>query len=133
MFQSNEIPKFDLLTPTEENNYCLFQQELENNPLVLFHATPKRNLNSIISNGFRSAESLGTGGLGSVSYAKRSSGCLAHMDNTAAEDLVVFAVKFEDLSQKGIRENPSDIHVDLQDIQPVILGYCEIPNGYRVT
>lgn len=132
MFQSKEIPKWDLLTPNEENGYCLFQQELENDPLVFFHATPKRNFSSIISNGFRSAASLVTGELSSVSYAKQSSGCLAHIGNPSAEDLVVFAVKFEDLSRQGIRVNPFDIHM-YQDIQPVILGYCEIPNGYRVT
>ncbi len=133
MPQPEEIPKWDLVVPSEENGYGIFRQDLEANPLVLFHSTPKSNFSSIVSMGFRSAASLEIGALSSVSYAKRSSGCLAHVGNKAIEDLVVFAVKFETLDQEGIAENLSDIHVYKKDIQPAILGYCEVLKGYCIS
>lgn len=120
------------VTPTEENGFCLFSQELETNPLVLFHATPKRHFNSIVTSGFRSANELRVGILTSVSYAHKSSSCLAHIGNEVTEDYVVFAVLFTTLKQNGIVENISDIHVCRPEIQPHILGYCELKNGFRV-
>lgn len=75
------IPKWEVMCPTECNEYSLFAQALENDPLVLFHATPKQFFDNITTSGFRSAKSLGTGALESVSYARKSSGCLAHIGN----------------------------------------------------
>lgn len=124
---------WELISPTEENSFCLFEQALEDNPLVLFHATPKRHFDSIANSGFRSAAELGSGELSSVSYAKRSSSCLTHIRNDVKEAYVVFAVKFDTLQQQGIQDNPSDIHVYKREIQPYILGYCEIPKGFRVS
>ena len=128
MQRSEAIQKYDFVTPTEENDYCIFREELENNSLVLFHATPLNNLTSIVTNGFYSAARLGVGELSSVSYAKRSSGCLAHMGEIS-KDFVVFAVEFRTLDQEGITVNHSDIHVYREDIQPIILRYCEVPEG----
>jgi hypothetical protein len=128
-----EMQRWELILPTEENGFCLFAQGLEDNPMVLFHATPKRHFGSIASSGFRSAAELGTGKLNSVSYAKRSSSCLAHFGNNVNEDYVVFAVEFDTLQQQGIKDNPSDIHVYRSEIQPRILGYCEILRGFRVS
>ena len=121
------------VTPCEENGYCLFPPELEDDPLVLFHITPVRNFDGIIANGFLSGAELGTGELCSVSYAKRSIGCLAKINNVVSEDSVVFAVRFDTLGQDGIKVNESDIHVFRREIQPAILEYCELPSGYRVT
>lgn len=120
------------VNPCEENGYCLFRPELEDDPLVLFHITPKRNLEGIMAKGFLSGAELGTGELRSVSYAKRSVGCLAKIGNVVDEDSVVFAVRFETLDKDGITVNESDIHVCRRDIQPAILGHCELPSGYRV-
>jgi len=127
-----EIQRWELVIPTEKNGFCLFSQELEENPVVLFHATPKRHFDSILASGFRSAVDLGVGSLTSVSYAKRSSSCLAHVGNEVPEDYVVFAVRFDNLQQQGIKENLSDIHVYKPELQPHILGYCELKRGFRV-
>lgn len=128
-----EMQRWELILPTEENRFCLFAQGLEDSPMVLFHATPKRHFDSIASLGFRSAAELSSGELNSVSYAKRSSSCLAHIGNDVQEDYVVFAVEFDTLQQLGIKENSSDIHVYRSEIQPRLLGYCEIPKGFRVS
>lgn len=127
------MQRFELIEPTEENGFCLFARELEENLMVLFHATPKRHFHSITESGFRSANELGSGELTSVSYAKQSSGCLAHIGNGVREDYIVFVVQFDSLEQQGIIVNLSDIHVYGSEIQPQILGYCEIPAGFRVS
>ena len=124
--------KWNLIEPNENNGYCMFPPCLESNPMVFFHITPKRNLASITSSGFRSASDLGTGMLESVSFAKMSSTCLAHIGSVIEEDYVVFAVEFDSLHQQsGIKINQCDIHVYSCGIQPRILGYCEIPKGFR--
>ncbi|MGZ4955814.1 MAG: hypothetical protein ACXV8Q_11930 [Methylobacter sp.] len=133
MPEPEEMQRWELILPTEENGFSLFAKELEDNPKVLFHATPKRYFDSIANSGFCSAAELGTGELSSVSYAKRSSSCLAHIGNGVKEDYVIFAVEFDSLAQQGIKDNPSDIHVNRKEIQPHILGYCEIPEGFRIS
>lgn len=122
--------KWAAIPPTEENHYCLFAEELEKNPLVLFRADPQRNFDSIVTLGFRSAASLGIGGLRSVSYAKRSSLCLTHIRTLEPEAYVVFAVEFDSLD--GVVVNDSDVYVYDLSIQPRILGYCELPSDFRV-
>ena len=122
--------KWNLITPNESNRYCIFKEELENDPLVLFHATPKENFDSICSHGFQSAKKLNLSEIRSVSYAKRSSGCINHIGTPAPKDFVVFAVKFETLEHNKIVINTSDIHVYDENIQPRILGYCEVPKDY---
>jgi hypothetical protein len=131
--QYEEIPEWKMVLPTEENGFRFFAQELEDDSLVLFHVTPSKNFDSIVHSGFRSALSMKVGPLSSVSYAKRSSSCLAHMGNEAQEDCVIFAVRFESLEQQGISNNQSDIHVDDENLQPRILGYCRVPQGFRAT
>jgi len=125
--------KYEAITPNEENRYCIFEPELENNPLVLFHLTLQQNFNSIISRGFLSSSELNKGNLTSVSYAKNSSGCFANKGTRVTEDLVVFCVEFETLKQPGIVVNQSDIHVYKKEIQPTIIGYCEIPEGFNIS
>jgi len=121
---------WDVIVPTEANGYCMFAEDLENDPLVLFHATPLRHRSSIVTNGFQSAASLGVGELQSVSYAKKSSACLAHLGCNISEDYAVFAVRFQSLDRVAV--NQSDIHVYDQSIQPTILGYCVLKAGFRV-
>jgi hypothetical protein len=129
---ANKVMKrLELVPPTESNSYCVFSQILEEKSLVLFHATPKRHIEAIANSGFRSAHDLGLGELRSVSYAKRSSSCLAHIGRDVQEDYVIFAVEFGTLQQDGIVENFPDIHVYRSEIQPEILGYCEIPKGFH--
>jgi hypothetical protein len=125
------MEKIELIQPTESNRYSLFSEELESNREVLFHATLKENLSSIKKNGFLSADKLGKGILESVSYAFRSSGCLAHLNGKFGREYVVFAVKFKTLEIPEITVNISDIHV-YKGVQPTeILGYCELPADFR--
>lgn len=124
------MEEWSALVPTEGNAYCLFAGELERDPLVLFHATPHRHKDSIVCGGFQSASSLGVGELQSVSYAKKSSTCLAYVGRSVSEDYVVFAVRFESLDR--VANNESDIHVYDHSIQPKILGFCVLKAGFRI-
>lgn len=69
---TNECGKLESFQPTEENNYSLFAEVLEQDTLVFFHATPNTNLDSILKHGFKSSFDLGTGQLASVPYAKKA-------------------------------------------------------------
>ncbi|WP_018228012.1 hypothetical protein [Methyloversatilis universalis] len=123
------MQEFDFPWPNQEKGYRLFPAELEDDELVLFHATPKQNLPAILKEGFKARPPLA-----SVSYAKSSIYCLAHLftgRQSLAEEAVVIAVRFESLAQQDIKENFSDIHVYNSDIQPAILGHCTIPVTYE--
>lgn len=128
---NNECGKLESFQPIEENNYSLFAGALEHDTLVFFHVTPKKNLCSILKDGFKSSFDLGTGQLASVSYAKKSSSCLAHLGRDIAQDFLVFAVRFETIEVPEIVENMSDIHVFGTNVQPSLIGYCEIPKGFK--
>lgn len=117
---------YEFTAPTEETRYRLFDEKFEDNPLVLFHTTPIKNVQSIIKSGFRFGPSLK-----SVSYAFKSSSCLSHRGKVQNEDFAVFVVEFESLDSKGIKINSSDIHVFDEQIQPKIIGYCVIPKEYQ--
>lgn len=122
------MQEFEFPWPNEGKGYQLFPAELEADELVLFHGTPKQNLQKILKEGFRARLPLG-----SVSYAKSSVYCLTHLftnHQSLTEEAVVIAVRFETLAQQGIKENDSDIHVYKPEIQPSILGYCTVPVIY---
>lgn len=127
-----QIIEYEIINPTEENHYCIFNNDLENDPLILFHLTSQNNFDSIKSKGFLSSAELCGGELTSVSYAKNSSGCFANKGNVITENSVIFCVKFETLNMLGITENTSDIHVFKKEIQPSIIGFCKLPNGFRI-
>jgi len=116
---------YDFIVPREENDYRLFNSELEDDPLTFFHITPETNVESIKNNGFRFGPHLQ-----SVSYAKNSSMCLTHRGQNIAENYAVFVVKFTTLEMEGIEENNCDIHVRYEKIQPTIIGIMIIPKSY---
>lgn len=125
--------EYDFPWPNEIKGYSLFPEELESDPLVLFHGTPERNLVSIIDEGFKACSNLP-----SVSYAKNSIGSLHHVCavrrlvyGETSENHVVIAVKFDSLQKPGIVVNNIDIHVYKDDIQPEIIGYCIVPQSYK--
>ena len=122
------MKEFAFPGPNETKGYELFPKYLENDPLVLFHGTAKKNLESILKDGFKAFPPLS-----SVSYAKSSVYCLTHLcpNGASQEDNVVIAVRFETLKAQGIQENNSDIHVYKSDLQPQIIGYCTVPLSYR--
>lgn len=123
------VPKWTITRREDPDSNTLFDVELENNPLVLFHVSQAHNLTSILDGGFRSAVDLGTGPLPFVSYSKSSNQWSIYAKYPANGDWVIFAVRFDTLDLPGIRVNHADVFVQ-PAIQPAILGYCEIPNGY---
>lgn len=106
-----EIKSYQLITPTENNGYCVFEQCMEDDDQVFFHMTPAENKDAIIKNGFCSSKELGSGELISVSYAKRSSGCFANLGTYLKSEFVIFAVRFEQNTLKKVVDNTSDIRI----------------------
>lgn len=127
------IEIFGFIEPTEENRYCVFDAQLEDDENVFFHMTHASNKQAIIANGFKSAKELGVGELESVSYAKRSSGCFANLGTHLQEEHVIFAVRFTPEELKEAAVNPSDIHVYKKHLQPEKLGIVHLPKGLRLS
>lgn len=118
----------------EATGYCVFPAELEDDPLVLFHATHADNLQPIIAHGFKIPDADGIAGLPSVSFAKRSVSSLDHairkrQDEPGAYNII--AVRYETLDRKGLSNNVSDIHDYTLQPPPHIIGYCSIPETYE--
>lgn len=128
-----DIKQFHLTHPTAENGFCIFGREFEDDPEVFFHGTAATNFDSILKKGFLSAYELFSQGLESVSYAKRSSGFFANLGCIAKEDLVIFVVRFTPADLKKVVDNPSDIHVYNRSLQPDILGYIWLPEGFNIS
>lgn len=129
------ISKYEMPEDLEATAYCLFPQALEDDPLVLFHATPMKNFVAIDADGFKIPNPGGApgGGLESVSFAKRSSASLTHAvtkRQTCPGDYCVFAVRYEKLDRPGIADNTSDIHDYTLEPPPQVIGYCIIPATY---
>lgn len=129
------ITKYEMPENLKATAYCLFPPALEDDPLVLFHATPIKNFDAIDSDGFKIPNPDGRpgGGLQSVSFSKRSSASLDHAvtkRRTYPGDYCVFAVRYEKLDRPGIADNPSDIHDCTLNPAPEIIGYCVIPATY---
>lgn len=125
----NSAPiEHSFMLPKGDDCYCLFPDELENDPLVLFHGTAAINLPSILSEGFRPKKALA-----SSSFANQSSLSLRYACEARCEespDGVVIAVRFEAVNIRGLRREPFGIHLDDHRIQPVIFSYCIVPAGY---
>ncbi|MCG3776583.1 MAG: hypothetical protein JW395_3442 [Nitrospira sp.] len=126
--ESAAVPEYDFPWPNEDKSYALFPKELEDDPLVLFHGTAKKNFESILKDGFKAHPPLE-----SVSYAKNSVYCLSHVcrNRSPEDDDLVIAVRFETLDTQGIANNTQDIHVYEPEVQPTIIGYCTIPHDFE--
>jgi hypothetical protein len=114
--------------------YCVFPAELEDDELVLFHATSANNVESIIEHGFRIPDKSGIHGLPSVSFAKKSVGALTHAMNMRAKqpgEYCILAVRYETLDRDGLKVNYSDIHDYTLDPAPEIIGCCKVPASYQ--
>lgn len=122
-----------MINPTEANNYSLFEQSLETNKNIFFHITKKENLNSILKNNFKTAKELGVGTLDSLSFGKDSATCIANFQNEFSEDMVAIAVFLDDAQLEHVYDEGSEIKIHKKEIVPKILGYCDIPAGYRAT
>ncbi len=116
----------------EELNYRVFPETLENDPLVLFHATLPKDYDEILRSGFKTATQLGKpNGLESVSYAKQSSAALSHIRNRHGnKEVIIIAVEFQSVvAREGMAVNSGDIHV-YDGTQPRIIGFCRVPQDY---
>ncbi|MCD6003567.1 hypothetical protein ACM25P_18255 [Vreelandella alkaliphila] len=131
--QVMSIKLFGFIEPAEENRYCVFGAQLEDDENVFFHITHASNKQAIITNVFKSAKELGVGELESVSYAKRSSGCFANLGTHLQEEYVIFAVRFTLEELKEVAVNPSDIHVYKKHLQPEKLGVVHLPKGLQLS
>ena len=117
-----------------DSGYCVFPDTLENDELVLFHASPAINFDSITKCGFKAADSTGVNGLSSVSFAKRSVSALTHAmtkRQTVPGKYHIFMVRYASLNHKGVTVNICDIHDRVLDPAPVIIGYCVVPTSYN--
>jgi predicted RNase H-like HicB family nuclease len=113
--------------------YCVFPAALEDDELVLFHATPAENLEAIREHGFRPPDPTGKTGLASVSFAKRSVAALNHAMSRREEKpgaYCILAVRYATLNRKGLKDNFSDVHDYTLDPAPEIIGYCTVPASY---
>lgn len=126
------IPLLKFINPDEQNEYCAFEKYLEDDKSVFFHMTDANNMKSIDENGFMSSQKLTATGLNSVSYAKTSMSCFAHLGNEVDADLVIIAVRFDLLEVQKFNEVEEDactLTVFNCNLQPEIFGYINLPVG----
>ena len=112
----------------EASNCRLFPKFLEADNNVFFHGTSRANAAQICSNGFVS------GSLGSVSFARKSSGALWYAckrRDPESPDGCVLAVRYNSLERKGIRLESGMLHDCTLNPQPEIIGYCIVPESYQ--
>lgn len=132
--EDDERPtEYPLPDNLSERNYCVFPSDLENDPLVLFHGTARKNLDPILAKGFQLPDPKSGNPLISISFAKCSRESLTHvMDRRRSEpgEYSIIAVRYLTLERDDIADNPIDIHDYTLDPQPEILGYCIIPVSY---
>jgi len=112
-------------------DYRVFPPELEDDDHVFFHGTSDAHRASILAGGFRiPSPPLAT----SVSFAKTSSLSLRYASEARSDSSpagCIFAVRYEDLTRKGLKIEVSMLHDYTLDPPPLILGYCVVPVAYR--
>lgn len=116
------IPEYEFSKPTEENDYRLFSEELENNPHVAFHGTPSSNFEPIVANGFNIP----------ASFAKNSSEALRHayLQHEGAE-LCILVVRFDSLDGLADEGPHLQLHDPDPKAQPKMIGRMVIPADYK--
>ena len=127
--ENETVTQYPFLGPTEENNYRVFPDVLENDPAVFFHGTAEGNLPSILSEGF-----MFKGQLRSVSFSRDSAVPLGYACKQRTEvspNGCIIAVRFDRLSDWKVREEAFGIHLDSLEKQPIIIGYCIVPAEYQ--
>jgi hypothetical protein len=128
MIEDSAPTEHPFILPGNDDCYCLFPDELESDPLVLFHGTAAKNLQSILSDGFQPQKALA-----SSSFANKSSFSLKYACEARSEESpkgVVIAARFETISIRGIRQEPFGVHLDDHRTQPTIVSYCIVPAEY---
>jgi hypothetical protein len=129
-----KITSYAFPTDPALSEYCVFPKVLEDDELVLFHATPAENFDAILCDGFKIPDSEGVFGLQSVSFGKRSVIALTHAMNRRKNKPGVYciiAVRYETLDREGLTLNLSDIHDYKLRPAPKIIGYIDVPETYK--
>lgn len=127
------IAKYPFPDDPAATGFCVFPPALEDDELVLFHATPAENFEAIEKDGFRIPDPAGKSGLSSVSFAKRSSMALTHamtMRKKQPGAYYILAVRYQTLNRQGLKVNLSDIHDYTLAPPPEIIGCCTVPISY---
>lgn len=112
----------------------MFEDDLEDDPLVFFHGTALSNLEGIAAEGFRIPDKSANTGLASVSFAKKSGAALAHVLRRREDQPGVYciiAVRYQTIERAGIKENVSDIHDYTLEPPPELVGYCKVPDEVK--
>jgi len=114
-----------------EMGYRVFPANLENDETVFFHATPEKNKNEIIANGFR----FDPNGLQSMSFGTNSTVALNYAiakRETQPGDWCILVVRYEEIAEaKRFDFGGDELHDYTLTTQPIILGYSKIPASYR--
>ena len=121
--------EYPFLGAAEERDYCVFSDELENDPLIAFHGTALQNLNPILEDGFAFTRELQ-----SLSFARRSALALKYASEARTRDSpegCILVVRFKSLEVPGIAVEHSIIHVYKLNEQPAVIGFCTVPSSYR--
>lgn len=115
----------------DEVGYKAFPVALEDDPNIYFHGTGASSLEAILRDGFRiPAPPLAQ----SVSFATTSSLSLRYASearNVTSPEGCIIAVRYADLSRRGIVKETSILHDYTLEPAPEIIGYCIIPSNYR--
>lgn len=128
MDDKSSLKEYPFPWPDQDKGYDLFPLELESDNLVFFHGTAKRNLCSIIDKGFVIPASLP-----SISFARRSGLALKYACEARSADSpegCVLAVRLQCINKQGMKVEAFGLHVYKFDSQPVIIGYCVVPDDY---
>jgi hypothetical protein len=128
----SEVPiEYPFPANPEATGYRVFPSKLEDDKYVFFHGTGDEFRESILADSFRiPAPPLAP----SISFVNTSSLALGYASNARSETSpagCIFAVRYEDLSRKGLKVEVSMLHDYTLDPPPLIIGYCIVPPGYR--
>ena len=123
-----ETVEIEFVQPTEENQYRLFADELENDPLVLFHGTTEDAAKSIIDEGFNPTEDLKSNSFGRDSGVPLGYSCSKRNPGTRG---AVLAVQFDSLQVPCIREEGYVVYLDKPEIAHNVVAVCYVPKEYK--
>lgn len=113
-----------------ERKYRIFPNELEDNILILFHATSLSNLEAIQNYGLQPGIKVGKT-LETISYSQTSTMALTHWISIREENQtgIVLALKFENNNE--IFEAEGSLYSNELEVQPTIECICKIPSSYK--
>ena len=110
--------------------YKAFPAALEGDPNIYFHGTGAASLEAILRDGFKiPAPPLAQ----SVSFATTSSLSLRYASearNVASPEGCIIAVRYADLTRRGIVKETTILHDYTLKPKPEIIGYCIVPSNY---